>query len=83
MRRGNFVFYDNQVGVIANINHDPPAVEIHFLMPDGTTRMRLNEDNPNRPYPETDSVILSDEHWHEIELLSTQDTRIPENRRSN
>jgi hypothetical protein len=85
IKSGKFVSYLNDVGIINRIyqvDDNSAAIEIHFLMPDGTTRMKLNEENKDRYFPETDIVVVMEENWNEIEVLSPFDERIPESRRA-
>lgn len=57
-----------------------PAIEVHFLQDDGTTRMRLDEEGAY-PRPVTDNLYIPSQHWNQVELLDATDIRIPESRR--
>jgi hypothetical protein len=85
LKVGQFVVYQDEIGVIARIyrvDDTNAAIEIHYLMPDGTTRMKLNEENKDRYFAETDIRVVMEENWDEVEPLSPFDERIPENRRA-
>jgi hypothetical protein len=85
LKVGQFVVYQDEIGVINRIyrvDDDNAAIEIHYLMPDGTTRMKLNEENKDRYFAETDIRVVMEENWDEVEPLSPFDERIPENRRA-